>query len=321
MPPTERKGRPPLRIEREVFAGIDLAWGQRARTGLAVVSAEGALLASASVRSDAEIGDFLAPVADELATVAVDAPLIVTNPTGQRPCEREIGVVFGRYGAGAYPANTSNQHFNPPRAATLAAAFGWNTDPGHAGRPGAPTCIEVYPHPAMVGLFSLPYTLPYKGKKGRDLARLQAAYEVLLDSLERHLPELALSRTARWDQLRTIAAGASRKADLERIEDEIDAILCAHLAWLWSNRPQDLRVYGDVSSGYIVAPPPPTHSPEARRASLAEVPPSPAGAVSAGSSVTTDLDSLVEDMVTAVPALSVEQARLLAERARQHFQR
>ncbi|MDF2092570.1 DUF429 domain-containing protein [Knoellia sp. 3-2P3] len=247
-----------------ILAGIDLAWGQRARTGVAVVTAEGALLASASVHTDAEIRDFLAPYAAALATVAVDAPLIVTNPTGQRPCEREIGAVFGRYGAGAYPANTSNPHFNPPRAATLAAAFGWNTDPAHAGSPGAPGCIEVYPHPAMVGLFSLPYTLPYKGKKGRDLASLQAAYEVLLDSMERHLPELELPRSERWAQLRTTAADPQRKAELERIEDEVDAIVCAHLAWLWSNRLGALQVYGDVRSGYIVAPPPPGH-PSRRR--------------------------------------------------------
>ena len=104
--------------------------------------------------------------------------------------------------------------------------------------PGAPGCIEVYPHPAMVALFSLPYTLPYKGKKGRDLASLQTAYEVLLDSMEHHLPELELTRSERWAQLRTIAASPQRKADLERIEDEIDAIVCAHLAWLWSNRPR-----------------------------------------------------------------------------------
>lgn len=306
-----------------VFAGIDLAWGKRACTGLAVASADGALLASASVHTGAEIADFLAPYADTLATVAVDAPLIVTNPTGQRPCEREIGAVFGRYGAGAYPANTSNPHFNPPRAATLAAAMGWNTDPAHAGRPGAPGCIEVYPHPAMVGLFSLPYTIPYKGKKGRDLGSLQAAYEVLLDSMERHLPELGLPLNERWAQLRTVAANPQRKADLERVEDEIDAIVCAHLAWLWSSRPDALRVYGDVRSGYIVAPPPPGHPPTRRPATpvqaQARMP------LAAGSAVTSpragDLETLALDMVTALPTLRLHEARMLADRARRHFGR
>ena len=247
-----------------LHAGIDLAWGQRARTGLAVVSAQGALVASGSVRTDAEIMDFLAPYAAALATVAVDAPLIVANPTGQRPCEREIGAVFGRYGAGAHPANTSNPLFDPPRAATLADRLGWSIDPAHIGRPGAPVCLEVYPHPAMVVLFELPYTIPYKGKRGRDLPSLKSAYEGLLDAMERHLPELDLGSSERWMALRAKAAGALRKVELGRIEDEVDAIVCAYLAWLWSNRPGALQVYGDVETGYIVAPPPPEH-PAVRR--------------------------------------------------------
>jgi predicted RNase H-like nuclease len=247
-----------------VFAGIDLAWGQRARTGLAVVDATGRLVASASVVTDVEITDFLEPYAAQLATVAVDAPLIVTNPTGQRPCEREITAVFGRYGAGTHPANTSNPLFDRPRGATLAARLGWTIDPAHVGRPGDPVCLEVYPHPAMVGLFGLPYTIPYKGKRGRDLASLKAAYEVLLDGMERHFPELDLRSSQRWTALRAAVAGAQRKAELERIEDEVDAIVCAYLAWLWSNRPGALQVYGDVTSGYIVAPPPPAH-PAVRR--------------------------------------------------------
>jgi predicted RNase H-like nuclease len=309
-----------------VYAGIDLAWGQRARTGIAIVSAEGALRDSTCVHSDAEIADFLAPYADALATVAVDAPLIVSNPTGQRPCEREIGAVFGRYGAGAYPANTSNPHFNPPRAATLAAKFGWQTDPATAGAPGETSCIEVYPHPAMVGLFSLPYTIPYKGKKGRDLGSLQAAYQVLLDSIERHLFELALQQNERWAQLRNVAADAGRKVDLERIEDEIDAIVCAHLAWLWAHRPGALQVYGDVTAGYIVAPPPPEHPPVPRPPGTAPEP-AKAGMQRAGGSAqgsspgAGDLDTLAFDMLKTVPSLTMSEARLLADRARRHFAR
>jgi predicted RNase H-like nuclease len=138
--------------------------------------------------------------------------------------------------------------------------MGWSIDPAHPGRPGEAVCLEVYPHPAMVGLFSLPYTIPYKGKRGRDLPALKAAYEVLLDAMERHCPELDLTSNQRWATLRAMAAGAQRKVELERIEDEVDAIVCAHLAWLWGNRPGALQVYGDVSSGYIVAPPPPSQS-------------------------------------------------------------
>jgi predicted RNase H-like nuclease len=177
----------------------------------------------------------------------------------------------------------------------------------------------------MVGLFSLPYTLPYKGKKGRDLAGLQAAYEVLLDSMERHLLELALPRNDRWAQLRTTAANPQRKADLERIEDEIDAIVCAHLAWLWSNRPGVLQVYGDVTTGYIVAPPPPEHPPMRRPARTVRTQARTGMRGAAGPAVVSkdagDLETLALDMVKVVPKLSPDEARVLAERARRHFER
>ena len=82
--------------------------------------------------------------------------------------------------------------------------------------------------------------------------------------MERHFPGLDLEANGRWEALRALAAGAQRKVELERIEDEVDAIVCAHLAWLWTHRPHALRVYGDVGTGYIVAPPSPAH-PAVRR--------------------------------------------------------
>jgi hypothetical protein len=53
---------------------------------------------------------------------AVDAPLVVPNETGRRPCEALVGQWFARFGAGAYPANRGNPCFLPqPRGARLAA--------------------------------------------------------------------------------------------------------------------------------------------------------------------------------------------------------
>jgi predicted RNase H-like nuclease len=48
---------------------------------------------------------------------------------------------------------------------------------------------------------------------------------------------------------------------LTRYEDEVDGIVCAHLAWLWERKPESLYVYGSLDEGYIVAPPPPAHPP------------------------------------------------------------
>ena len=153
------------------YIGLDLAWGERARTGLAVLDPEGRLVWSASVVTDDEIARHLGDVGDTDGVVsAIDAPLVVVNETGQRACEREVGRDFGRYSAGAYPANRGNAAFNPePRGARLARR---SVRVSRSGRPslagGGSVAIEVYPHPAMVSLFR---TGPRHPLQGQERAR------------------------------------------------------------------------------------------------------------------------------------------------------
>lgn len=229
-----------------MFVGIDLAWGQSRRSGIAVTDEAGQLIASDSVLRDDDIADWLQGVAAAPRVIAVDAPLVVPNDSGSRLGERLIGRAFGKYGASAYPSNRSNPLFNPPRALTLAQRFGWSVEPAAAD----PVCLEVYPHPALISLFGLQRRLLYK--KG---PRRSQGFAQLMSYLE-SVPQLNLLESPRWRELRSVAAHPGR-GDLDRIEDEIDAILCAHLAWLWRHRPGFLRVYGDVENGYIVAPAPP----------------------------------------------------------------
>ncbi len=240
--------------DQPVLLGIDLAWSDRARTGLAALDRSGALLDSTSCRSDQQLDAWLArwqPV-----VVAVDAPLVVTNPTGQRPCERDLSRDFRRYHAGCHPANLGRPWFRPPRGWALAQRHGWTVDPGHEPSVVAPVCLEVYPHPAMVSLFGLGRVLPYKARRGRDVASRRAAFLVLLGHLEA-VPSLRLAHAPRWHVLRPEVEAAYRHVHLERVEDELDAILCAHLAWRWARDRTSMHVYGDVGAGFIVTPPPP----------------------------------------------------------------
>jgi len=240
------------RVGSVTYLGIDLAWAQRARTGLAALDHTGRLVASASVVSDDEIAAFVATHAPGPVVVAIDAPLVVPNATGQRVAERALGDVYRAYDAGAHPANRSRPLFDPPRAETLAARFGWSSDPSSSAERVA---IEVYPHPAMVALFGLDRVIPYKAKRRRDLPSLIAAFGVLLDHLERVCDEpLRLSSSPRWAELRLVVATAERKVDLRRIEDEVDAIFCAYLAWLWATDRAGMRVFGSLADGYIVVP-------------------------------------------------------------------
>ena len=88
------------------FVGVDLAWGGRRPSGLAVLDPAGAVVAKGWATSDEEIGQFLAAHDRAGAVVALDAPLVVGNPAGtRRACEAELQRRYGRVGAGPYPTN------------------------------------------------------------------------------------------------------------------------------------------------------------------------------------------------------------------------
>lgn len=244
------------------YAGLDLAWSARNASGIAVVDAAGRLLESATVRSDDDVAAWLAPHLHHLAVVAIDAPLIVRNPTGSRPVERELTRAFRHVDAGTYPSNRANPLFDPPRAETLATRFGWRAtserpEPDAGPRRSVAVAVETYPHPAMVTLFGLDRVIPYKPRPTRSLANRHRSLGVLITHLEAVEP-LALRASEPWPRLRDAHDRATRPVDLKRLEDELDGIFCAHLAWLWGTGSTALIAWGDDLDGFIVAPPSPS---------------------------------------------------------------
>lgn len=238
--------------------GIDLAWGPRARTGIAVTDTAGRLLHSASVLTDDEISDFLSRCSP--AVVAIDAPIIVTNATGMRDCERLLSAHFRRFHAGTHPTNMARPSMQPePRALRLVRTHGWKVDPAEGGTSDMPVAVEVYPHSSMVGLFGLPRVLEYKAKSGRTLESRRQQFLELVNLMELHCGNpLHLARYDRWRHCRSVVHDAKSHASLNLIEDEIDAIFCAYLAWTFANEPARLRTYGTPTAGLIITFPPPT---------------------------------------------------------------
>jgi predicted RNase H-like nuclease/ppGpp synthetase/RelA/SpoT-type nucleotidyltranferase len=229
------------------FVGVDLAWGDRQPTGLAVLDGDAHLLHVSTVRSDEEIRAALTPYVEGPCLVAIDAPLIVTNPTGSRPAEQALSKDFRRFEAGAHPSNTGKPEFaNGTRGARICKMFGLDMDPRSGRKRRA---IEVYPHPATVVLFGLGKTLKYKDKRGRDLDGLRSELLLLMDHVERLV---TTERT--WRELRTRVETATRKVDLRHVEDQVDAVVCAYVALFAERWPERTTTYGDLEHGYIVTP-------------------------------------------------------------------
>lgn len=229
------------------FIGIDLAWGTRQPTGLAVLDEEGRLVHVEAVRTDEEIVEALAPYAAGECLVAVDAPLVVRNDTGSRPAEKALSRDFRRFDAGTHPTNTGKAEFaDGPRGARIAKLLGLDIDP-RSGRQRR--AIEVYPHAATIVLFDLDHVVRYKNKKGRDLEQLRSEMLRLMA-----LVESVVTTEATWAGLRHQVEQATRKSQLRVVEDQVDAVLCAQVARIAHRTPDAVTTYGDLDSGYIVTP-------------------------------------------------------------------
>lgn len=238
--------------------GVDLAWGPRGRTGLCAID-DGRVLDSVSVVTDADVDAWIRRFTADEMLVAIDAPIVVANETGCRPSDWVLASAYGREHAGPHPANRSMQSFRDgTRAFALAQRFGLAVDPARIAERPLRLAIEVYPHPALVGLFTLGTTLKYKAKRHRDRAARRLAFDELLRCLAKLAafePPLDVTTSPRWPALCAEVDGATTGAALDRAEDELDAYLCAyvglyHLRW---HGVRSLTV-GDVATGYIVTP-------------------------------------------------------------------
>lgn len=234
-----------------LIVGLDLAWGERNGDGLCLLSAHenGArVLESAHVFGDAALLEWLTtrlPPAPAPAMILFDAPLLCPNATGSRPVDRLTHTFFGRFHAGAHPANAHRC----PRPLRLAAAVetqlgfrvGWQSP--RAAR----LAVETFPHPAMVRWFGLDRIVKYKrgpiAARRAEFSRLQSLLRLCLDT---RFPELSPSPT-----LTTLLSAPWTKP----AEDRLDALVCALIGYQhWRHDGQHMEVIGDEETGFILLP-------------------------------------------------------------------
>lgn len=251
-----------------LFLGLDLAWGGKNKSGGCVISCATDAGSRASVLEytetlgdDDEIVRWVSRWNDEAGAdgllLGIDAPLLVPNDTGKRPCETELGKRFAKFQAGAHPANRTifGGDVRGERLVTRLVKIGICHDPylDAARQTNVKQMMEVFPHPAHIVLFGLAKTLKYKPKPKRTYEIRWAAmneYCRLLRSLSQFDPPLDLPEN--WPPA---DVSGMIGAKLKSLEDGLDALSCAYIVlWYWRYGSAGGEVLGDMTNGYVVLP-------------------------------------------------------------------
>lgn len=235
------------------IVGVDLAWstekngsglafGDLDRDGLTVSEVIGGVVGLDQVQS-------LILESGPIRGVAIDAPLIIENETGSRPCERALSDVYGSRWAGCHASNQARYpDASSVRLSTWLASNGFrHLDQENRWQ------IEVYPHPALIEIFGLEKRLAYKkGSTAQRRTGQTRLVELLLSlSTDKSLPMkicMTLANRFSSDYVNALPPGR-----LKENEDMLDAVVCCYIGARFALGITD-QVFGDTSSGYIVVP-------------------------------------------------------------------
>jgi predicted RNase H-like nuclease len=229
--------------------------------------AQGAVLlafADALLTDDEILAFVAANDTGEGLLVAIDAPTIVPNSTGRRPCEAILSRCMAKAQAGPHPANRTlltgtDGTIRGERIANALAAQSIPQTPYLTGLPidkPRRAAFEVFPHPAHIALFGLEKTLKYKAKPKRTGETRLAEFRRYIDCLSALRfadPPLAFPTEGPLFLEQEITT--LKSAALKRYEDTLDALTCAYIA-LYYHRwgKAKCAILGDLETGFIVTP-------------------------------------------------------------------
>lgn len=237
------------------YLGVDLAWGlgteRRApnETGLAALDDAGRVIDAGWARGVDEVTAWIADRLGPRTLIAVDASLVVTNPTGIRESERQVGQRYGRWKVAANPTNLASAASAGARLLDRLTALGvtYVSDTRTMRARSGPAVFECYPYTTLVGVEELGYDVERPRYKRLDLhvppATARARRAEAFDELVRRLRETPLDPPLRLDThplTRALAepSGIHGPTHKHR-EDLLDGALCAWTAAFWERHGDD----------------------------------------------------------------------------------
>ncbi len=205
-----------------LYIGIDLAWNPDNYSGVSLLD-ENKVLYSDTMQGLENIINFIAQYPE--AQVGIDAPLKVSNETGNREIEKEFLKDFASKKLGVYPVNRSLLLKNN---GVIAGEVISDNIPQKLGE----SLFEVYPHATIMNCFH-GTVLPYKRKKGRDTAFIKEQLSIL---------QQYLLKSLEGDFIEDIHK--LKGESLKRYEDRLDAIVSAYTLYICDTF--SYKLYGEI---------------------------------------------------------------------------
>jgi len=226
-----------------IFIGVDAAWGEVNETGVVALEPSGHVRDAGWATGIASTVEWICDRAEPDTLVFIDAPLVVTNPTGQRLCETHVGQRYWRWSVSANSTNTASQRLGGVALLTALETNGFGYDDGIDGPPACGRSVsECYPYTTIVGVELLGYDVRplYKRKpKAMRMAEFRAVRAAACDELIRRVatlahadPPLDLRSHEATRKLLEEPSPRDNRAYKHR-EDLLDAALCAWTSSLW----------------------------------------------------------------------------------------
>lgn len=237
------------------YLGVDLAWGLGSErkpaneTGLVAADADGTITAAGWARGVDAVTDWVAEHLGPRTLIAVDASLVVTNPTGIREAERQVGQRYGRWKVAANPTNLASAASAGARLLDRLTALGvgYVSDTAAMHARTGPVAFECYPYTTLVGVEELGYDEERPRYKRLDLrvpaAVARARRAEAFDELVRRLRGTPLDPPLLLDS-HPLTAGLAEPSGIhgpthKHREDLLDGALCAWTAAFWDRHGDD----------------------------------------------------------------------------------
>jgi predicted RNase H-like nuclease len=182
----------------------------------------------------------------------VNAPIIVDNLSGSRPCDRALLEHFSRYRIDEY-ANNSVSASHPRTMGRALMRMGFDPNPASEGD----RIVETHTQAAQVLLLGVDRPIRMKsgpiGGRKEAVDRLRELIEERL--IEDGTPRLHLS--PELDQLMDAHLPDLNGTRLGELEERLEALVCAYVAaYLGQVGPDGCAFLGDMDTGYILLPDP-----------------------------------------------------------------